>query len=281
MADERSDRIAGWVLRARCASLLASRNPLQRVVVATQLVAKSCTLFLRASGIERQAVDQPHGFSDNRNLTWQAMQPREARWRALGQRPVIAWLTGLSGAGKSTIAMAVDRALTEAGRAAMVIDGDNLRHGLNKDLGFTEADRIENIRRAAETARLMAEAGLVTVVSLISPFRTERAAARATAGDIPFLEIFIDTPLKLCEARDPKGLYVRARSGEIPNFTGVSAPYQAPARPDLTLSTAGRHVTASAQPLIDILLRLSAPRSPAARSVNMPAGGSTSPGMLR
>ena len=201
------------------------------------------------------------------------MQPREARWRALGQRPVIAWITGLSGAGKSTIAMAVDRALTGSGRATMVLDGDNLRHGLNRDLGFTEADRIENIRRAAETARLMAEAGLVTIVSLISPFRAERAAARATAGDIPFLEIFIDTPLKLCEARDPKGLYVRARSGEIPNFTGVSAPYEEPIQPDLTVPTAGRHVTASAQPVIDILLRLSAPRSQAARSVSHPAGG--------
>ena len=233
----------------------------------------------RPPSTERQVVDQLRGSGNNRNLTWQAMQPREARWRALGQRPVIAWLTGLSGSGKSTIAMAVDQALTGSGRAAMVIDGDNLRHGLNKDLGFTEADRVENIRRAAETARLMAEAGLVTVVSLISPFSAERAAARATAGDIPFLEVFIDTPLKLCEARDPKGLYLRARSGEIPNFTGVTAPYEAPVQPDLTVSTAGRHVAASAQPLIDILLRLSAPRSPAARSVNAQAGGSTSSGV--
>ncbi|MGU3666183.1 adenylyl-sulfate kinase [Methylobacterium sp. A49B] len=224
-------------------------------------------------------MKQPGGASDDRNLTWQTLQPRESRWRALGQRPVIAWLTGLSGAGKSSIAMAVDRALTGAGRATMVLDGDNLRHGLNKDLNFTEDDRIENIRRTAEVARLMAEAGLVTIVSLISPFRAERDAARATAGDIPFLEIFVDTPLKLCEARDPKGLYVRARSGEIPNFTGVSAPYEAPLGPDLVLATAGRHVAASAQPLIDVLLRLSAQRNPSAKSVNAQVSSLSSSGI--
>ncbi|MEH3119691.1 MAG: adenylyl-sulfate kinase [Methylorubrum populi] len=194
-------------------------------------------------------------------LTWQPLQPRERRWVRMGQRPAIAWLTGLSGAGKSTIANAVDRALTEAGRGTMVLDGDNLRHGLNRDLGFTAADRIENIRRAAEAARLMADAGLVVIVSLISPFRAERAAARAIAGDIPFLEVFIDTPLSVCEARDPKGLYDRARAGEIPDFTGISAPYEAPTAPDLTLETRDRAVMDSAQPLIAALLRLSADAS--------------------
>ncbi|WP_246693861.1 adenylyl-sulfate kinase [Methylobacterium sp. WL18] len=191
-------------------------------------------------------------------MTWHALQPRELRWRRLGQRPVIAWLTGLSGSGKSSIANAVDRKLTQAGRATMVLDGDNLRHGLNRDLGFTASDRIENIRRAAETAKLMAEAGVVTIVSLISPFREERAAARAIAGDIEFLEVFVDTPLGICEARDPKGLYERARSGKIPHFTGISAPYEAPAEPDLTLVTAGRGVAASAQPLVQTLMQLSA-----------------------
>nr|WP_318284134.1 MULTISPECIES: adenylyl-sulfate kinase [unclassified Methylobacterium] len=176
----------------------------------------------------------------------------------MGQRPAIAWLTGLSGAGKTTIADAVDRALTEAGRCSMVLDGDNLRQGLNRDLGFTTEDRVENIRRAAEAARLMADAGLVMIVSLISPFRAERAEARAVAGDIPFLEVFIDTPLAVCEARDPKGLYDRARAGKIPNFTGISAPYEVPEAPDLVLETRDRAVTASAQPLIDALLGLSA-----------------------
>ncbi|MBB2960091.1 adenylyl-sulfate kinase [Methylobacterium sp. R2-1] len=176
----------------------------------------------------------------------------------MGQRPAIAWLTGLSGAGKSTIADAVDRGLTEAGRSTMVLDGDNLRQGLNRDLGFTAADRVENIRRAAEAARLMADAGLVVIVSLISPFRAERATARAIAGDIPFLEVFIDTPLSVCEARDPKGLYDRARAGKIPNFTGISAPYEVPEAPDLALKTRNQAVIESAQPLIDALLRLSA-----------------------
>ncbi|SFL53948.1 adenylylsulfate kinase [Methylorubrum salsuginis] len=192
------------------------------------------------------------------NVTWQTLQPRERRWQRMGQRPVIAWFTGLSGAGKSTIADAVDRALTEAGRHTMVLDGDNLRHGLNRDLGFTAADRVENIRRAAETARLMAEAGLVVIVSLISPFRTERQTARDIAGDVPFLEVFIDTPLSVCEARDPKGLYDKARAGAIPNFTGISAPYEPPEAPDLILATRGLAVTDSAHPLIETLLALSA-----------------------
>lgn len=140
----------------------------------------------------------------------------------------------------------------------MVLDGDNLRHGLNRDLGFSAADRAENIRRAAETARLMAEAGLVVVVSLISPFREERAMARRIAGDVPFLEVFIDTPLAVCEARDPKGLYDRARAGKIPDFTGISAPYEAPEAPDLVIRTQGLSVEDSAGTLIPPLLRLSA-----------------------
>lgn len=191
------------------------------------------------------------------NLTPQSLQPRELRWARMGQRPVIAWLTGFSGAGKSTVANAVDRALTEAGRSSMVLDGDNLRHGLSRDLGFTAADRVENIRRAAETARLMADAGLVVIVSLISPFRAERQAARVVAGDIPFLEVFIDTPLAVCEARDPKGLYNRARAGVILNFTGISAPYELPTAPDLTLATPGLAVADTARPLFDALFELS------------------------
>ena len=175
----------------------------------------------------------------------------------MGQQPVIAWFTGLSGSGKSSIANAVDRALTRDGRHTMVLDGDNLRHGLNRDLGFSAADRIENIRRAAETARLMAEAGLVVIVSLISPFREERAMARRIAGDVPFLEVFIDTPLAVCEARDPKGLYDRARAGKIPDFTGISAPYEAPEAPDLLIRTQGLTVQDSAGSLIAALLRLS------------------------
>lgn len=194
-----------------------------------------------------------------RNLTWQRLQPREDRWSSLGQRPAIAWLTGLSGSGKSSIANLVDRALTAQGRHLMVLDGDNLRHGLNGDLGFGARDRAENIRRTAEAARLMAEAGLVVIVSLISPYRAEREAARRIAGDIPFLEIYVDTPLRVCEARDPKGLYDRARSGEIPNFTGVSAPYEVPEAADLVLSTEGRSVEDSARALVEALTGLTRP----------------------
>ncbi|CAO4146835.1 adenylyl-sulfate kinase [Methylorubrum extorquens] len=191
------------------------------------------------------------------NVTWQDLQPRERRWEKMGQRPAIAWLTGLSGAGKSTIADEVDRGLTEAGRSTMVLDGDNLRHGLNRDLGFTAADRVENIRRAAEVARLMADAGLVVIVSLISPFRAERATARAIAGDIRFLEVFIDTPLSVCEARDPKGLYDRARAGKIPNFTGISAPYEAPETPDLVVRTQNLRPEQSSYDIVVRLLELS------------------------
>ncbi|MGU3468640.1 adenylyl-sulfate kinase [Methylobacterium sp. C33D] len=194
---------------------------------------------------------------ETQNLTWHTLQPREERWRALEQRPVIAWLTGLSGSGKSSIANAVDQSLTRSGRHAMVLDGDNLRHGLSCDLGFSAADRTENIRRAAETARLMAEAGLVVIVALISPFRHERKMARRIAGDIPFLEVFVDTPLAVCESRDPKGLYNRARAGEIPDFTGVSAPYEDPEAPDVILRTQACSVEQAAAALIPHLMRAS------------------------
>ena len=147
------------------------------------------------------------------------------------------WFTGLSGAGKSTIANIVERKLHAEGRHTYLLDGDNLRHGLNKDLGFTTADRVENVRRTAEVASLMADAGLIVLVSLISPYRAERRMARDLAGDNRFLEIYVDTPLEVAESRDRKGLYAKARRGEIPNFTGIGAPYEAPENPDLHIST--------------------------------------------
>lgn len=192
------------------------------------------------------------------NLTRHILQPRERRWARLGQRPVIAWFTGLSGSGKSSIADAVDQALTDRGRHTMVLDGDNLRSGLNRDLGFSANDRDENVRRTAEAAALMAEAGLITIVSLISPLRAERENARRIVGDVTFLEVFVSTPLQVCEHRDPKGLYRRARDGEIPNFTGISAPYEPPDDADITVETRNRTVGESARPLIDEILRLSA-----------------------
>lgn len=193
------------------------------------------------------------------NVTWTDLQPREIRWRTLNQRPAIAWLTGLSGSGKSSIGNVVDRSLTAVGRHCMILDGDNLRHGLSRDLGFTTRDRDENIRRAAEAARLMAEAGLIVLVSLISPLRSERVTARRIAGDIPFVEVFIDTPLAVCESRDPKGLYGKARSGLIPEFTGITSPYEPPGSPDLRILTEARSPEESARGLIGMLLRLTDP----------------------
>jgi len=154
---------------------------------------------------------------------------------ALGQKPVTIWLTGLSASGKSTIAYALEKRLVEQGRACCVLDGDNVRHGLNRDLGFSEADRSENIRRVAEVAHLMNEAGLIVITSFISPFRADRENAREVIGDARFIEVFVDAPIEICEQRDPKGLYAKARAGEIPDFTGISSPYEPPENPELHL----------------------------------------------
>ena len=147
------------------------------------------------------------------------------------------WFTGLSGSGKSSVAVEVERALVASGRSAYLLDGDNLRHGLNADLGFSTADRTENIRRVGEVARLFADAGVVALVPVISPYRADRDRVRAIhqAARLPFVEVFVDTPLDVCEARDPKGLYAKARAGEITGFTGIDDPYEPPARADLRL----------------------------------------------
>jgi bifunctional enzyme CysN/CysC len=162
---------------------------------------------------------------------------KAARASAKGQRPGVLWFTGLSGAGKSTIANLVEKKLHAMGRHTYLLDGDNIRHGLNKDLGFTEADRVENIRRVSEVARLMVDAGLIVLTAFISPFRSERAMARSLVGDSEFVEIHVDTPLMVAEDRDVKGLYKKARRGEIANFTGISSPYEAPESPELRIDT--------------------------------------------
>ncbi|HYI62960.1 MAG TPA: adenylyl-sulfate kinase [Acidimicrobiales bacterium] len=155
-------------------------------------------------------------------------------------RGATVWLTGLSGSGKSTVAVALERLLVAQGRPAYRLDGDNLRHGLNADLGFSAADRDENVRRAGAVAVLLADAGVVALVPLISPYRAGRARARAahTSAGVPFVEVFVDTPIELCEQRDPKGLYAKARAGEITGFTGVDDPYEAPEAPELRLTPA-------------------------------------------
>ncbi len=174
------------------------------------------------------------------NVVWQAGElDRRQRWDALSARGATLWFTGLSGSGKSTVAAAVERMLLERGQNAFMLDGDNLRHGLNGDLGFGEADRTENIRRAGEVARLFADAGVVALVPVISPYRADRARARAVHDEagLPFLEVFVDTPIEVCEQRDPKGLYSKARAGEITGFTGIDDPYEAPTDPDVHLDT--------------------------------------------
>jgi len=177
------------------------------------------------------------GLRRAENLTYQHFDVnRDVRAKSLGQKAKIIWFTGLSGSGKSTIANLVEKRLSAEGKHVYVLDGDNVRHGLNKDLGFTDTDRVENIRRIAEVAKLMADAGLIVMVSFISPFRNERRLAREIAGDVDFVEVFIDTSLEVCEARDPKGLYAKARAGQIKNFTGLDSPFEAPERADITLN---------------------------------------------
>ncbi len=203
---------------------------------------------------------------EDRNLVTHAGQVGPAdRARLLGQRGCVVWLTGLSGSGKSTLAHALERRLLDEGRLAYVLDGDGVRQGLNGDLGFSAADREENIRRIGEVAALFADAGLITLVSFISPYVRDRERARAAAGPERFCEVFVDAPLAVCEQRDPKGLYRRARAGEIPDFTGISAPYERPPRPDLVIDTAAEGLDASLARLLAHLVERGflAPEAPA------------------
>lgn len=190
------------------------------------------------------------------DLVWhESLLSRRERWSALGQKGATIWFTGLSGSGKSSVAAACERLLIEAGRPAYLLDGDNLRHGLNGDLGFAADDRDENVRRVAEVARLFVDASLVALVPLISPYRVARERARTlhqTAG-LPFLEVYVDTPIEVCERRDPKGLYSRARAGDLRGFTGVDAPYEPPEHPDLVLTPDDGPPAAAAIRVLDLL----------------------------
>ena len=195
-----------------------------------------------------------HDLRRATNIHTQALTIGTAQRTALKpHRPAILWFTGLSGSGKSTLANRVEEKLWGAGCHTILLDGDNVRQGLNRDLGFTEADRVENIRRVGEVAKLMLDAGLLVLCSFISPFRADRRLARELARDGAFLEIFVDAPVELCQARDPKGLYRRALAGEIPNFTGISAPYEPPVAPELHLDTASRSVEDLASAVVDAL----------------------------
>ena len=188
------------------------------------------------------------------NLTWHVGEvEKDVRAAAYGHRGAVLWFTGLSGSGKSTIGHRVERMLIERRAFAYVLDGDNIRHGLNSDLGFAPEDRVENIRRIGEVARLFADAGALVVSAFISPYRADRDRIRALLGDGEFVEVFVDTPLEVCEARDPKGLYKKARAGEIQNFTGLDAPYEAPTAPEVHLRTATLTVDEAAAQVIRYL----------------------------
>jgi bifunctional enzyme CysN/CysC len=171
------------------------------------------------------------------------------------QTPCVLWLTGLSGAGKSSIANRVEAELHRRGQYTYLLDGDNVRHGLNRDLGFTDADRVENIRRVAEVAKLMIDAGLIVLVSFISPFRSERQMARALFDEGQFFEVHVDTPLSVAEERDPKGLYKKARRGELKHFTGIDSPYEPPERPEIRIDTTEASVVEATESVIQMLER--------------------------
>lgn len=191
-----------------------------------------------------------------RHLTWhQAAVQRDDREKLLQQKGTVIWLTGLSGSGKSTIASALDKALHEAGHLSYILDGDNVRHGLNADLGFAPDERTENIRRIGEVAALFADAGLLVITSFISPYRQDRQRIRAIVGDDKFVEVYLDVPLNVCEKRDPKNLYQKARAGEITNFTGVQAPYEASEEPELAIDTSQQSVAECTEKILAYLTK--------------------------
>ncbi|MBI1250555.1 MAG: sulfate adenylyltransferase subunit CysN [Alphaproteobacteria bacterium] len=277
-----------YVLKCAAKTVLASvSEPKHKINVNSleQLAAR--TLELNEIGVCTLALDQPIAFApytENpelggfilidratnatvaagmlhfalrraQNIHWQALEiDRTARARALGQRPAVVWFTGLSGSGKSTIANLVEKQLHALGRHTILLDGDNIRHGLNRDLGFTDADRVENIRRVAEVAKLMTDAGLIVLVSFISPFKAERDLARARVPEGEFIEVFIDTPLAVAEQRDVKGLYKKARSGQLKNFTGVDSPYEPPDAPELRIDTTAVDAEAAAKIIVERLV---------------------------
>ena len=193
------------------------------------------------------------------NITWhEGHVSREERHKLLKQRGCTLWFTGLSGSGKSTVAYTLEHALVQMGQMAYVLDGDNIRHGLNKNLGFSAEDRAENIRRIGEVAKLFADGGIITMTSFISPYRADRDAVRALhlEGKLPFIEVHVATPIEVCEQRDPKGLYKKARAGQLKNFTGIDDPYEAPAKPELTLDMGKVSPQEATQKLLECLTEL-------------------------
>ena len=196
-----------------------------------------------------------HSLNRSQNIRWHGMAiQKEQRALKNEHKPCVIWMTGLSGSGKSTVADVLEQKLFSLGYKTYTLDGDNVRHGLNNDLGFTESDRVENIRRVAEVAKLMADAGMIVITSFISPFISEREYARQIISDDEFIEVFVDTPLNVCEARDPKGLYKKARSGQLKNFTGIDSEYQQPTNPEIVLDTVNKTAEALAEQVLEYLI---------------------------
>ncbi len=192
----------------------------------------------------------------NENIIWHKQNiNKNDRTTLLSQKPCILWFTGLSGSGKSTIANAVEKQLFRRGIKTYLLDGDNIRHGLNKDLGFSEIDRIENIRRIGEVSKLFVDAGLITLTAFISPFKSDRQTARSLVNYDEFIEIFIDAPLDVCEKRDPKGLYKKARNGIIKNFTGIDSPYETPSEPQIHINTNKYNINECTDKIINYLIK--------------------------
>ncbi|MDC9529630.1 adenylyl-sulfate kinase [Pseudoalteromonas sp. Angola-7] len=194
-------------------------------------------------------------MSQDENIVWHAQTvSREQKQQHKGHKPVLLWYTGLSGSGKSTVANAVEAKLFSLGCHTYLLDGDNVRMGLNKGLTFSDEDRVENIRRISEVAKLFVDAGLIVSTAFISPFKADRAQARSIVNEGEFIEVFIDTPLAVCESRDPKGLYKKARAGEIPNFTGISSSFDVPLAPEIHVKTAEQTIEQCADQIVDYLI---------------------------
>jgi bifunctional enzyme CysN/CysC len=288
MADEEMLPGRPYILKLATQTVGATlRQPKYQVNVNTMEHVAARTLGLNAIGVAELATDRPIVFEPyatsrdlggfilvdritnatvaaglihfalrrSRNIHWQALDVTpQARAALKGQQPKLLWFTGLSGAGKSTIANLVEKKLHALGRHSFLLDGDNVRHGLNKDLGFSDADRVENIRRVGEVARLMIDAGLIVLTAFISPFRAERAMVRRMLPDGDFIEIHVDTPLAAAEKRDVKGLYKKARDGELKNFTGIDSPYEAPAAPEIHIDTTKLSAEEAAEKIVELLV---------------------------
>ncbi|WP_428025009.1 adenylyl-sulfate kinase [Arcobacter sp.] len=193
---------------------------------------------------------------NNENIVWHQQNIKKAnRSKLLNQKPCILWFTGLSGSGKSTLANALEAELFKRGRKTYLLDGDNVRHGLNKDLGFSELDRVENIRRIGEVSKLFVDAGLIVLTAFISPFKSDRQIARSLVKYDEFIEIFVDTPLDICENRDPKGLYKKAREGAIKNFTGIDSPYETPINPEIIINNSENSIEKNCDIILDYLIK--------------------------